>query len=394
MKAITHRRLADSIAVLSVLMLAAGNALTYIARPADLLGGLGSGLVFGVGFGGVGWLLWRRVPRNPIGWCFSLAAFGAATTALAHGWVLLALTRPTLPGTLTRISALVDSYSFVLAVPLALVLPLLLLPDGRLPSRQWRPVVYAVVTGCALGALGFFTTPGPIDQEAYRELDNPLGMTGLGQIRGILTVVFPLTLLGGTLAGVVAVVRRFRRSRGVERQQLRWVALGGCCAGIGVAIGAAAGTVLPEGATAVVLFGLLAVPVCVGVAVLRYRLYDLGRVVSRTLSYAVVTALLVGVYLLLVTSLARLLPDSSSLAVAASTLAVAALFQPLRRRVQTAVDHRFNRARYDADRTIESFTRRLRDEVDLDDVRSDLLHVVGGALQPATVHLWLRDVTR
>lgn len=152
--------------------------------------------------------------------------------------------------------------------------------------------------------------------------------------------------------------------------------------------------ILPDGATVVVSFGFLAMPVCVGVAVLRYRLYDLGRIVSRTLSYAVGTALLVGVYLMLVTSLARLLPDSSSVAVAASTLAVAALFQPLRRRVQHSVDRRFNRARYDADRTIESFTRRLRNEVDLDDIRSDLLQVVDDALNTSTANLWLREVTR
>ena len=133
---------------------------------------------------------------------------------------------------------------------------------------------------------------------------------------------------------------------------------------------------------------------CLGVAVLRYRLYDLGRVVSRTVSYAVITALLVGVYLVLVTASARLLPDGSSLAVAASTLAAAALFQPLRRRVQTLVDRRFNRGRYDAERTLAAYTNRLRDQVDLDAVSSDLLHVVHETLQPASAGLWLRDVAR
>jgi len=134
-----------------------------------------------------------------------------------------------------------------------------------------------------------------------------------------------------------------------------------------------------------------ALPVCIGVAVLRYHLYDLGRIVSRTLSYAVVTGLLLAVYLVLVTAASRVLPAESPFAVAASTLAAAALFQPLRRRVQSGVDSRFNRARYDADRTVDAFTRRLRDEVDLDAVRADLLQVVHGTMQPIAVGLWLRD---
>ncbi len=131
--------------------------------------------------------------------------------------------------------------------------------------------------------------------------------------------------------------------------------------------------------------------VAIAVAVLRYRLYDLGRIVSRTVSYAVITALLVAVYLVLVTASTRLLPGGSSLAVAASTLAAAALFQPLRRRVQSVVDRRFNRARYDADRTVEAFTRRLREDVALDAVRSDLLGAVDDTLQPASLSLWLRQ---
>nr|MDQ3610057.1 hypothetical protein [Actinomycetota bacterium] len=354
MNASTHRWLADSVAVSSVLMLVTGQSLSYVADPAFLPGNLAADLPFVLGFGVVGWLLWRRLPHNAIGWCFSLAGFTGAVTSLARGSAELALSQPDTPGTVARVGALVDTYSFLVGLPLAIFLPLLLLPDGRLLSRRWRPVLLVVIIGTVLGAMGFLSRPGPIDEDAYRQLTNPFGFAGLAQVRSVLTSIGQLTLEAGAITGMVAVVRRYRRSRGVERQQLRWVAFGGYCAGAGLALGTAAGVILPDGASIFVVFGLSAIPVCVGVAVLRYRLYDLGRVVSRTLSYTVVTALLVGVYLLLVTSLARLLPDSSSLAVAASTLAVAALFQPLRRRVQTAVDHRFNRARYDADRTIES----------------------------------------
>jgi hypothetical protein len=134
-----------------------------------------------------------------------------------------------------------------------------------------------------------------------------------------------------------------------------------------------------------------ALPVSIGVAVLRYRLYDLGRLVSRTVSYAVLSALLVGVYVAVVSTASRIVPADSSLAVAASTLTAAALFQPLRLRVQRVVDSRFNRARYDAERIVAGFTRTLRDEVDLDAVRGNLLRVVDGAVQPATVGLWLKD---
>jgi hypothetical protein len=194
------------------------------------------------------------------------------------------------------------------------------------------------------------------------------------------------------MLGMLAVVLRFRGSSGVERQQILWVAAGGLCGLVGILFGGSSQDPGLRGMIAGIVAGLGvgAVPVCLGVAVLRYRLYDLGRVVSRTVSYAVITALLLGVYLVLVTASSRLLPGGSSLAVAASTLAAAALFQPLRRRVQQVVDRRFNRARYDADRTVDAFTRSLREDVALDAVRSDLVAAVHDTLQPASLGLWLR----
>ncbi|MGI8537067.1 MAG: hypothetical protein ACR2K2_11335 [Mycobacteriales bacterium] len=203
---------------------------------------------------------------------------------------------------------------------------------------------------------------------------------------------------------VACLVRRFRRSVARERQQLRWVAVGGVCAVLGIAASSASqdaglGGVLAGLAAAA---GIGTLPTCIAVAVLRYRLYDLGRLVSRTVSYAVVTALLLGAYLTPVTTSARLAPGSSSLAVAAfdagSRCALPPVAarrryskRPLRRRVQHAVDHRFNRSRCDADRTVDAFSRRLRDEVDLDTVRADLLHVVRDTVQPPSVALLLRS---
>jgi hypothetical protein len=183
------------------------------------------------------------------------------------------------------------------------------------------------------------------------------------------------------------VVLRFRSSGGVERQQLRWVA-----AGAAAVAGLLAGAAVPQDnvLSGVLYSSVLFIPVAVAVAVLRYRLWDLDRLVSRTVTYALVTALLVVPYLLIVPAAGRLVGSSGSLAVAAATLAVAALFQPLRRRVQDLVDRRFNRRRYDAARTVEGFAARLRDQVDLNALKGELLAVVDQTMQPAGASLWLR----
>jgi hypothetical protein len=190
------------------------------------------------------------------------------------------------------------------------------------------------------------------------------------------------------VASLACVGLRFRSSRGVERQQLRWVAAGAAAAVAGLLAGAA---VPPDNVLSGVLYSsVLFIPLAVAVAVLRYRLWDLDRLVSRTVTYAVVTALLVVPYLLILPVTTRLAQGSGSLAVAAATLAAAALFQPLRRRVQDLVDRRFNRRRHDAGRIIEAFSVRLRDQVDLDALNAELLAVVDQTMQPEGASLWLR----
>jgi peptidoglycan/LPS O-acetylase OafA/YrhL len=190
---------------------------------------------------------------------------------------------------------------------------------------------------------------------------------------------------------VVCVVLRFRSSRGVERQQMRWVAAGAAAAVGGLLVGLPSGLgIAPNWISFIVYPALLSVPVGVAVAVLRYRLWDLDRLVSRTVTYAVVTGLLVLPYLAIVAATPRLAEGSGSLAVAAATLAAAALFQPLRRRVQDLVDRRFNRRRYDAARTLDAFAARLRDQVDLDALHGELLAVVDQTMQPTQASLWLR----
>ena len=394
---------AHAVAALTVVLFIVTTSAVFVIASAAGQGQIGAfalrvlqaGTVpFVLGFGGVGWLLARRLPRHPIGWCFLLGALTWVLGALSNVYVELALAGHVDLTTLVRACMVLNVFSWIYAMPLSIQLPLLLLPNGQLLSRRWRPTVWLVGGGVIVGTIGFATVPGQIEgTDPDLRLVNPMGLESLGALPQVLALTGAGALLLAIVLGVLSVVLRFRRAQGVERQQLRWVALGGWAVLLSVVT--ALTSVVPQGVSGPIsTLGIVAVPVCVGVAVLRYRLYDLGRVVSRTVSYAVLTALLLTVYFVVVTAAARLAPDGSSVAVAASTLAVAALFQPLRRRVQTIVDRRFNRARYDSDRTVDSFSRRLRDEVDLDDIRADLIDVVRNTLQPTTAGLWLRDVSR
>jgi hypothetical protein len=395
-----RRWLANGIAVLIGMLVTATVIALYIAEPEVRLGDpvasvrlfLSSGdFLFALGFGAVGWLLARRRPANVIGWSFALGGLAWAAGSLGGAWVELAMRGHLQITTFVRMLATQNVFSWIVSMPLSVQIPLLFLPDGRLLSRRWRPAVWVVVGGVIVGTIGFSTIPGVIEgTDPTLHLTNPLGLARLQPLPLATAWTGAGLLLLGMAAGVVAVVLRFRRATGVERQQLRWVALGGCCVLLGPVTALTPG--VPEWVSNVGgNVGILAVPACVAVAVLRYRLYDLGRLVSRTVSYVVITALLIGLYLLLVTTSTLLLRDGSPLAVAASTLAAAALFQPLRRRVQAVVDRRFNRSHYDADRTVEAFTRTLRQEVDLDAVRSGLVATVHDTLQPANARLWLRE---
>jgi hypothetical protein len=382
------RRRADALAVLSLLLLSSA-ALLCPGSAAEVGGTLAPYAAGLVGFGGVGWLLARRVPENGIGWSFSLGGVAWALFGLAEALGARALGADPVP-TAGRLWLLLPNVAWALPMVLSIQLPLLLLPNGRLLSHRWRWVVRAAALGVVLCLLGFTTYAARIESvDPERDVQNPLGIAALegGPLVVGLTGAVLMALV--LVAGGLCLVLRYRRSQGVERQQLRWVAFGGICAVLSVYVGTVPG--VPDEVSTAASALIFAVPASIAVAVLRYRLYDLGRLVSRTLSYAVLSALLVGVYVAVVSTASRIVPADSSLAVATSTLTAAALFQPLRLRVQRVVDSRFNRARYDADRIVAGFTRTLRDEVDLDAVRDDLLRVVDGAIQPAAVGLWLRD---
>ena len=337
-----------------------------------------------------GAILASRRPHHPVGWL--LLALGLAVTAsgVADGYARY--------GLLARPSALPAARWVATYSPATLYLAfvcigfvLLLTPSGSLPSPRWRwwaRLAAAAPVGFLL-ALG--VGPGLVIPP-YDEVIDPVSVPALASaVTAVIAVSFTIAI-GSLAVGAWSLVVRFRRARGSERQQLRWVA---AAAALAVPAAAVALGGLAVGATAVVTWtiaGCFAVlPLAIGAAILRYRLYDLDHIISRTLAYGLLTLLLGGGYAGVVLGLGQLLGRDSSLVVAGATLAVAALFQPARRRIQQVVDRRFNRRRHDAARTIEAFGVRLRDQVDLDGLRGELLGVVEDTMQPTRVSLWLRQ---
>jgi hypothetical protein len=381
----TAFRRAWSIWAVSVAMTATAKADNVLnPLPAKVASYAGSGLDGAVGivfigaFATVGALLaWKR-PNNPIGWLLSGIALAFAVPGF--GVFLAHFAR-----TLTLTAWL--GFSYLVGFGLC-VFVLLLFPTGQLPSRRWRPVAWAAGAGVAGWVLGCAFAPTIITLSPT--MPNPVGATGpAGHL-------FKLMAFGGAgliavagLAAVASLAFRYRRAGTTERAQLKWLVY---AAGVIVVAELAAAPIASTNLQNAISSGALAlVPLAIGVAVLRYRLYGIDRIISRTLAYTIVTGLLVGIYAGLVLLAHQVLRIHSAVAVAAATLVAAALFNPVRRRVQHRVDRRFNRARYDADETVDAFAARLKDAVDLDAVRADLASVVQAALEPAQVWVWTRD---
>jgi hypothetical protein len=361
-------------------------------------------LVFLIGFavvalamGTVGALVAARQPRNAVGWVLDAGAAVLALSGLAEEWAMrtLFIAPGSLPG--GEIMAWVSQWCFLPAVVQVPSLLLVLFPDGRPPSRGWRPAVWLAVSATATLALGTALAPAYIGYEEFKGVPGPFGVD---QVRGLGQVLWVVGLAGTAVAipiAAAAMIFRLRRSRGVERQQVKWVATAAGIFAVAVLItmaGVAAGHV-DVAALMIVTFPLI--PIAAGVAILRHRIYDIDLVINRALVYGALTALLAGTYigLALLMSLAlEPLTGGSDLAIALSTLAVAALVRPARRRIQAAVDRRFYRRKYDAERTLERFATRLRAQTDLDALRAEVTGVVRDTMQPAHVSLWLREPSR
>jgi hypothetical protein len=325
---------------------------------------------------GIGALLVDRVPANPVGPLLSsIGTLVVATVSLTTYATLGAIQTPPLPA-VEKIHVVGDAL-FIVPVVLAVVGVPLVFPDGRLPSQRYRWVVLAMIVGLTAWMLG--------------------ALLGVG-IDLIVLVTLPTAMIGG----VAAIVRRFRGGDPVLRAQVKWLAAIVSVAAIAVLAGLLVTGVLPDLGTAFVIAGVLALammPLAIAIAILRYRLYEINRIVSRTVSWAIVSAVLFGAFAVVNLGLqevaARALlgtgvAEIEGALVALSTLVVAVLFQPVRTRVQRFVDHRFNRSRYDADRMTQDFAARLRDEIDLGALAADLATTTAAAVEPRTVGLWLR----
>jgi hypothetical protein len=358
-------------------------------------GEAGIAAVIGVPCAAVGIVVTRRQQDNPLGWLFLILALCqfVATDGSAYALLAYRLGHHLPFGPV----ALVLNQTWGPSLELFAVV-VLLFPDGRLPSRFWRVLlrVYGVLFAGELIATGV-ATASALAAHPIR-VDGNGGLATVDQPAGWFNAVQAPLMLGVLVLSLAFIVRQalsWRRAAGERRQQLKWLASGAGVTLVCLILGGTFGQGGPKTILAVIgflgWFGIAALPVAIGVAILKYRLYEIDRIISRTLAYAIVTGLLVGVYAGLVLLATQVLRASSPVAVAASTLVAAALFNPVRRRVQHAVDRRFNRARYDAERMVTAFAARLQDAVDTDAVRADLTGVVHTALEPTHVSVWLRQ---
>jgi hypothetical protein len=377
--------LAWSLCAASLALLVAGITILHLRRPPeDIPLWLASLLAIGfAAYPTVGALVASRRPKNAIGWLLCVVGLAISSSIFLDEYASYAqsLRSGSLPG--PGVAAFLSTIN---PGPLLAIFVLLLFPDGRLPSRRWRPVVWLLVAGIAL-----YLIRGTL----VLEHANPVGVEPPRGVFEATSILEDVLLTAGVVGAVASVALRLWRSRGEERQQIKWLVYAASVVVVG-----ALGLFLPSPSSifwAVTLLGLAAMPVAVGIAILRYRLYEIDLIINRTLVYGPLTAMLVLFYLGGVVSLQyafrALTGQESQLGIVASTLAIAALFNPLRRWLQAFVDRRFYRRKYDARKTLEAFAAKLRDETDLEALNNELVEVVRETTQPAHVSLWLRPDT-
>jgi hypothetical protein len=389
------RRLSSALAVAcGVALLVLVVAILPLAYAAHELIDAVFPIAFAPAFGAVGVIVALRQPRNPIGWMLLAVAFlvGGSFDVETYAYLIYHVGDHGLP--LGRLAVFLGPcwYPGIVLLPL----PILLFPDGRLPSARWRPFMglYAAAAAVALATVAWLDAPALLDRHIrvdgsgqIRAIDYPTGWESAALHASL--VVF----LALSVSFVARQVLAFRGSTGVRRQQLKAMlgGAGACIAGLLLSIFLGAfhgqlGYVLSN----VSFLAINALPIGIGIGILRYRLYEIDRLISRTLSYAILTSVLVGIYLCTVTLATRALPLSSPIAVAAATLAAVALFNPLRRRIQRVVDRRFNRARYDAEAIVAAFAAHLREAIDLESVQGHLADAVEQSVASRHVSLWIR----
>jgi hypothetical protein len=394
--------LAWSLVVLSVVLFVGGIALALTAgsgAAVELTYGseaeldsailnLATVLTFSV----VGVIIASRQPRNAIGWIFCGMGLVVGLNVLARGYIEAWLAGGSGIRSLAETAAWFGSVSYIPLVVVPTTFLLLLFPDGRLPSPRWRLVAWCAGLGIIGGLAGGALDPGPL--EDFPQITNPYGVDS--PILDAIAVAGVILAAASMVASAVSLIVRMRRAGRVERQQIKWLAYGGALVVGAVFVGGVIAIWAAEVGISLIIIGLLGVPICTGVAIARYRLYEIDIVINRTLVYGALTAALVAVYFGGVATSQALMraltgqEQQPQFAIVVSTLAIAALFNPLRRRIQSFIDRRFYRSKYDAAKTLEAFSAKLRDETDLDALSDDLVGVVRETMQPAHVSLWLR----
>src|ERR671921_1981394 len=394
--------LAWSLVTLSVVLFVGGIALDQMTRstapgrpyygPEDAVILLTSVLTFSV----VGAIIASRQPRNAIGWLFCGVGLVMGINGLTGGYAEYRLSGGSDPGSLAETAAWFASWSWTLLVYVPTSFLLLLFPDGRLPSPRWRPVAWCAGIGLIGFVAGTALNPGPLGD--FPRIMNPYGVDS--PILGAVAVAGVILAAASMVASAVSLIVRTRRAGRVERQQIKWLAYGGAVAVGAIFVAGVIATIWSaDVGIALISIGLLGVPIFTGVAITRYRLYEIDIVINRTLVYGSLTLTLALAYFGVVTATQAVFTaltgqeEQPQLAIVVSTLVIAALFTPFRRRIQRFIDRRFYRRKYDAAKTLASFSSRLREETDLDSLSDEVLGVVRETMQPAHVSLWLRPDT-
>jgi hypothetical protein len=391
--------LAWSLVALSVALLVGGIALSLAAistvpdRPVGSETGDSSvvaDLLILLPFSVVGAIIASRHPRNTIGWLFCSVGVTIGLNNFVGDYAEFWLASGFGVRSLGEAAAWFSSWLWVLLVFVPASFLLLLFPDGRLPSPRWRPVAWGVALGTAGGVVSYALRAGPLAD--FPQIANPYGVDSPAV--GMVGVAGSILAAGCMVASAVSLIVRLRRAGSVERQQIKWLAYGGTVVVSGIFVGV---LIIPRSVPVSILImsvSMLGLPVLTGIAIVRYRLYDIDILINRTLVYGSLTATLAALYfggiVVLQSIFVALIGHPSTLAVVASTLVIAALFTPLRQRIQSFIDRRFYRSKYDARKTLEVFSAKLRDETDLDALSDDLAGVVRETMQPAHVSIWLR----
>lgn len=391
------------LAWLGLLVCAVGAGASYVLFAASGTVGLSffATILSFLAFPALGALIVSRRPKNTVGWIFCAIGLGTGATAFSAGYVQHALATGADAQLATGLLDAVGNGMWVVNLGLGSLL-LYLFPDGRLPSRRWRPFFWLDVAALVVTSLSDLLRPGPLEQVGERRLvANPFGIPAATPLLDAGDVIGHVLLVPLVLAAIVSLIVRYRHAHDAQRRQIKWFVYGAALMALLIAVTA---SIFPEQSVGSSLgFGVAFVmlPLGAGIGVLRYRLYDIDVLINRTLVYGSLTALLAALYFASVIGMQQLVrlvsgaqAENNPLVIVLSTLLIAALFQPLRHRIQAGIDHRFFRAKYDATRTLDAFAASLRSEIELAQLSDHLVGMVEETMQPAHVSLWLASLER